>query len=81
MSIEVKVPVLPESVSDATIANWRKKVGEAVARAIRGAGVQGVVLDVATRPQPSLAALAQMMDSRYVPLPRADARRIAATLG
>ena len=32
MSIEVKVPVLPESVSDATIANWRKKVGEAVAR-------------------------------------------------
>ena len=32
MSIEVKVPVLPESVSDATIANWRKTVGEAVAR-------------------------------------------------
>ncbi|MGE0209515.1 MAG: dihydrolipoyllysine-residue succinyltransferase, partial [Lysobacteraceae bacterium] len=32
MSIEVKVPVLPESVSDATIANWRKKVGESVAR-------------------------------------------------
>ncbi len=32
MSIEVKVPVLPESVSDATIANWRKKVGEAVER-------------------------------------------------
>ncbi len=32
MSIEVKVPVLPESVSDATIANWHKKVGDAVAR-------------------------------------------------
>lgn len=32
MSIEVKVPVLPESVSDATIATWHKKVGDAVAR-------------------------------------------------
>lgn len=32
MSIEVKVPVLPESVSDATIASWHKKVGEAVTR-------------------------------------------------
>jgi len=32
MSIEVKVPVLPESVSDATIATWHKKVGEAVRR-------------------------------------------------
>ncbi|MEV8519328.1 2-oxoglutarate dehydrogenase complex dihydrolipoyllysine-residue succinyltransferase [Dyella marensis] len=32
MSIEVKVPVLPESVSDATIATWHKKVGEAIKR-------------------------------------------------
>ena len=32
MSIEVKVPVLPESVSDATIAAWHKKVGDAVRR-------------------------------------------------
>jgi 2-oxoglutarate dehydrogenase E2 component (dihydrolipoamide succinyltransferase) len=32
MSIEVKVPVLPESVSDATIATWHKKPGEAVKR-------------------------------------------------
>lgn len=32
MSIEVKVPVLPESVSDATIATWHKKVGDAVSR-------------------------------------------------
>jgi 2-oxoglutarate dehydrogenase E2 component (dihydrolipoamide succinyltransferase) len=32
MSIELKVPVLPESVSDATIATWHKKVGDAVAR-------------------------------------------------
>lgn len=32
MSIEVKVPVLPESVADATIASWHKKVGDAVKR-------------------------------------------------
>lgn len=32
MSIEVKVPGLPESVADATIVNWHKKPGDAVAR-------------------------------------------------
>jgi 2-oxoglutarate dehydrogenase E2 component (dihydrolipoamide succinyltransferase) len=32
MSIEVKVPVLPESVSDATIASWHKNPGDAVKR-------------------------------------------------
>jgi 2-oxoglutarate dehydrogenase E2 component (dihydrolipoamide succinyltransferase) len=32
MSIEVKVPVLPESVSDAIVAKWHKKPGDAVKR-------------------------------------------------
>ena len=32
MTIEVKVPVLPESVEDATIASWHKQPGEAIAR-------------------------------------------------
>src|SRR5215475_678033 len=32
MAIEVKVPVLPESVADATIASWHKKPGDAVKR-------------------------------------------------
>ncbi|MDB6097124.1 MAG: 2-oxoglutarate dehydrogenase component [Francisellaceae bacterium] len=32
MSIEIKVPVLPESVSDATIASWHKKPGEFIKR-------------------------------------------------
>ncbi len=32
MAIEVKVPVLPESVSDATIASWHKQAGDAVRR-------------------------------------------------
>lgn len=32
MSIEVKVPALPESVADATIAAWHKKIGDRVSR-------------------------------------------------
>ena len=32
MSLEIKVPVLPESISDATIATWHKKPGDAVKR-------------------------------------------------
>ena len=32
MSIEIKVPPLPESVSDATLVAWHKNAGEAVAR-------------------------------------------------
>ena len=32
MRVEVKVPQLPESISEATLVNWHKKVGEAVAR-------------------------------------------------
>lgn len=32
MAIEVKVPMLPESVADATISTWHKKVGDAVTR-------------------------------------------------
>lgn len=51
-----------------------------IATAIRAAGIAAVTLDVANRPQPALAELAQAMHSVYVPLPRADARAIAATL-
>ncbi|MDR2016689.1 MAG: 2-oxoglutarate dehydrogenase complex dihydrolipoyllysine-residue succinyltransferase [Burkholderiales bacterium] len=32
MKIEIKIPTLPESVSEATLVQWRKKSGEAVAR-------------------------------------------------
>ncbi len=32
MRVEVKVPQLPESVAEATLVSWHKKVGEAVAR-------------------------------------------------
>jgi len=32
MRVEVRVPQLPESVAEATLVNWHKKVGDAVAR-------------------------------------------------
>ena len=32
MTIEIKVPPLPESVSDATLIAWHKKEGDAVSR-------------------------------------------------
>src|SRR5208282_3604610 len=32
MTIEVRVPRLPESVADATLVSWHKKPGDAVAR-------------------------------------------------
>ena len=32
MSIEVKVPQLPESVTDATLVTWHKRAGDAVRR-------------------------------------------------
>ena len=32
MKIEIKVPVLPESVAEATLVSWHKKPGEAVKR-------------------------------------------------
>ena len=32
MRVEVKVPQLPESVAEATLVNWHKKIGEEVKR-------------------------------------------------
>ena len=32
MTIEVKVPLLPESISDATVSTWHKKEGDKVSR-------------------------------------------------
>ena len=41
MITEIKVPELPESVADAVIANWYKKVGETI-------GVDEVLVDLET---------------------------------
>ncbi len=51
-----------------------------MARALAAAGVPGIVIDTATRPQPDLARLAAEMGAAYLPLPRADARRMSAAL-
>jgi magnesium chelatase subunit D len=51
-----------------------------IARAIRARGIPALVLDTANRPQPGLRALAAALDAAYLPLPRADARRMAGTL-
>ena len=32
MTVEVKVPTLPESVADGTLVNWKKKPGDPVTR-------------------------------------------------
>ena len=48
MSIEIRVPQLPESVADATVMAWRKQPGEAVSRDENLADLETdkVVLDV-----------------------------------
>jgi 2-oxoglutarate dehydrogenase E2 component (dihydrolipoamide succinyltransferase) len=48
MLIEVKVPQLPESVSEATLLGWNKKMGEAVERdeTLVGLETDKVVLDI-----------------------------------
>ncbi|MGL6212191.1 MAG: magnesium chelatase subunit D [Paracoccaceae bacterium] len=49
-----------------------------LARVMRG--TPAVVIDTGNRPQPSLRALAGLLDAPYIPLPRADAQRLSAVL-
>lgn len=51
-----------------------------MARILAAQGTPAVVIDTATRPQPDLRALAVTMAATYLPLPRADSRRMAAAL-
>jgi magnesium chelatase subunit D len=46
------------------------------ARRLRSAGVGSVLIDTGARPTPAAAELAKALGGRYVPLPRADARRV-----
>jgi 2-oxoglutarate dehydrogenase E2 component (dihydrolipoamide succinyltransferase) len=59
MSIEIRVPQLPESVADATVMAWRKKPGEAVSRDENLADLETdkVVLDV---PAPASGVLREI---------------------
>ena len=59
MLIEVKVPVLPESITEATLVNWHKKAGEAVKRDENLIDIETdkVVLEL---PAPSAGVLAEV---------------------
>jgi magnesium chelatase subunit D len=48
-----------------------------LARLIRAQGIPGIVLDMSNRPQEALRDLAAQMGAPYVPLPRADAKRLS----
>ncbi|MBT8108645.1 MAG: 2-oxoglutarate dehydrogenase complex dihydrolipoyllysine-residue succinyltransferase [Gammaproteobacteria bacterium] len=60
MSIEIKVPQLPESVTDATLVAWHKHVGEGVARDENLVDLETdkVVLEV---PAPAAGTLAKIL--------------------
>ncbi len=51
-----------------------------LARVFAATGIPALVIDIATRPQPSLAGLARGMGATYLPLPRADAQRLTKVL-
>jgi magnesium chelatase subunit D len=50
------------------------------ARILRAKGLGGVVIDTGNRAEPALADLARTLGAAYVPLPRADARRLSAAV-
>jgi len=50
---------------------------QTVARQIRAHGTDTITLDLGTRPSAALSELAATMDGFYVPLPRADARKMS----
>ena len=48
-----------------------------LAQAIRLQHIPGLMIDMSNRPQPALRDLAAELDAAYLPLPRADARRVS----
>lgn len=51
-----------------------------VARALRHAGADAIVIDTGNRPEPALADLARALGAPYLALPRADAKRLSAAV-
>lgn len=51
-----------------------------LALAWRWAGLDALVIDTGARPEPQLRQLAQTLAAPYLPLPRADAKRLAAAV-
>lgn len=50
------------------------------ATSLRAAGVASLLIDTSPKPQPLAAELASLMGARYVPLPQADAAKVAAAV-
>lgn len=57
-----------------------KEDAETVARFLRGARVDSIVVDTSRRADPGLSELADTMGGRYVALPNADARTLSAVV-
>lgn len=53
---------------------------ENLARLVRSQGIPGLVLDMSARPQDALRILASQMGAPYLPLPRADAKRLSGAI-
>jgi magnesium chelatase subunit D len=53
---------------------------QTLARALRARAMSGLVIDTGVRPERSLAQLAHTLDAPYLPLPRADAHRLATAV-
>ena len=51
-----------------------------IAKLLRSQGTEALVIDTGNRPEPSLRNLAQVLDASYLPLPRADAQRLSASV-
>lgn len=51
-----------------------------VARSLRGAGLPALVIDAGQRPSRQLKTLAEVLDGRYLSLPRADAHRLSGAV-
>lgn len=48
-----------------------------IARGLRVAGIDSIVIDTGNRPEPQLRTLSEALDGTYLPLPRANAERLS----
>lgn len=53
---------------------------QSIATEIMAARFDAMVIDTTNRPEKSLRQLAQCMDAKYIPLPRADAARVSSAI-
>jgi magnesium chelatase subunit D len=51
-----------------------------IARLLRASGIDALVIDTGNRPEPALRDLAQTLAATYLPMPRADAKRLSQSV-